>query len=143
LLLVLTAGAFAETPKYFAFEIGAGGAYDINTAAISSAQQLGFTYSFDDTFAGGFNFITIGANSIDVLGLSVSPANNLSISMYMGQVATVLGFGTGIGYDFFTKSDTMFTSFGVYLDWYAGNGGNYDITTGGVFNLGLTTKVGL
>ena len=145
--LFAASGLFAAGPDYFAFEIGAGGGFDVNTGDVVAGNSMGFYYSFNDTFSGGFSFNTVDGNDVDMVTISVSPIENLYISMDTGQiddgVTTALGFGAGFGYDFFAKKSGLFTSLGLYFNWFAGNAGVYDIANGGVMAFGLKTRVGL
>ncbi len=142
---------FAVTPQYFAFEIGTGAAYDVDSGDILTSNGMGFTYSFSDTFKGGFNFIEIDGNSIDTINISIIPMDNVTLTMYSGQISdgatSNLGFGIGLGYDFFTNNKSLFTSLGLYIDWYASGStvaaDPYRIENGGVITMGLKTRIGI
>ncbi|QEN03940.1 hypothetical protein EW093_04235 [Thiospirochaeta perfilievii] len=145
--------AVAETPQFFAFELGSGAAYNVDTGEVVTSNSMGFTYTFSEAFKGGFSFTEIDGISIDTINISIVPAENATLTMYTGSIttpaagavpaATELGFGVGLGYDFFTNTKSIFTSLGLYLDWFASNGGSYDIANGGVISMGLKTKIGL
>ncbi|MBI9102379.1 MAG: hypothetical protein JEY99_08200 [Spirochaetales bacterium] len=148
ILTVCTLGLFAAGPDYFAFEIGAGGAFDVDAGDIVSTNSMGFYYTFNETFAGGFSFTDIAGNDVSMVTISVSPLENLYVKMNTGQITSgagvsALGFGAGFGYDFLTKKSGLFTSLGLYFDWYADNAGVYDIADGGVMAFGLKTRIGL
>ena len=148
LLSVAVFGVFAEGPDYFSFTLGAGGAYNVATGAIESTQIYGVDYNFDDTFSGGFKFYDLGGVNYSVVNLAVSPLENAYISLYTGAelpaaAAPVVSFGAGLEYDFFTRNDSLFTAMGVYADWLASNGGAHDLAAGGIFTVGLKTKIGL
>jgi len=141
--------AVAETPQYFAFELGSGAAYDVSNGDVVTSNSMGFTYTFSESFKGGFSFVEINGVSIDTINISIVPAENTTLSMYTGSItgagAAELGFGVGLGYDFFTNTKSLFTSLGLYLDWYASGdaAGTFPIADGGVISMGLKTRIGI
>lgn len=151
LVLISVSGAFAVTPDYFAFELGSGAAIDTESGDVVTAKTVGFSYSFNDSFRGGFSFKDINGVDVNTINISIVPAENATLTMYTGQITdtvdTQLAFGVGLGYDFFTNTKTFFTSLGVYLDWFASNGvsgtNEFTIEDGGVISIGLKTKIGL
>lgn len=144
LVLISVSGAFAATPDYFAFELSSGAAYDAGSGDIVNAKSVGFSYSFNESFRGGFSFMDINSISIDTINISIVPVENATLTMYTAQIDTELGFGLGFGYDFFTNTKTFFTSLGVSLDWFgAGAGTEFLIEDGGVISIGLKTRIGL
>lgn len=149
ILLVLMAPAvasFAETADYFTFTFGAGGGYDLVADDVVANIVYGVDYQFDSQFSGGFKFYDINAVSVAVMNITMSPKDNLYVSLYTGS-EPVLGkmvFGAGIGYDFFTKNEGLFSSMGVFLDWFAGDStGTYNIKDGGTFLIGMKSKFGI
>jgi hypothetical protein len=157
LSIISMATAIAITPQFFAFEIGNGAAYDIDSGDVVTSNGMGFTYSFSNDFKGGFNFVEINSVSIDTINISIVPMENVTLSMYSGQITGInsvtsvetknLGFGIGLGYDFFTNNKSLFTSLGMYLDWYASgstvDGDPYALNNGGVISMGLKTRIGI
>lgn len=139
-------GAFGASPDYFTFTMGAGGGYDITGGEISAGTVFGVDYSFNDQFTGGFKFFKYSAGDVAAVNITIHPAESLSVSVYSGTdtaaVPNVI-FGAGVGFDFFSKKDGLFTSLGVFVDWLAGSGGNYAVTSGGSLAFGLKTQFGL
>lgn len=148
---------FAITPQFFAFEIGSGAAYDVDSGDIVTSNGMGFTYSFSNDFKGGFNFVEINGVSVDTINITIVPMEKVTLSMYSGQITGInsvttletknLGFGIGLGYDFFTNNKSLFTSLGLYLDWFASgstvDGDPYALDKGGVVTMGLKTRIGI
>ena len=143
LVLLAAVGAFAQAPNYFAFEIGAGGGFEVDAGTVTSTNNVGIFYTFNEAFAGGFSFTDIGANNVTMVTIAVTPVENLYVRMHTGQIGTDLGFGAGFGYDVLARQEGFFTALGLYFDWYASNGGTYDIADGGVLTFGLKTKIGV
>ncbi|MGL1893273.1 MAG: hypothetical protein OCD02_16680 [Spirochaetaceae bacterium] len=144
--------SFAEVPDYFAFEIGSGASLEVGDGEIAGSSLVGFSYSFNETIGGGFTFTKVGDISINTVNISYTPVKDTTITMYTGQVGDLLGFGAGLGYDFFTKKKGFFTSLGIYLNWYASNGSTIaagattteaDVAEGGLLTMGLKTRIGL
>ena len=144
LVALATAGAFAVSPDLFTFDIGAMGVYAVDGADdVGVSNPFGLQFQFDDNISAGYSFV--GA-TVNVLNISVAPAENVELSIYTGQVAGELGFGAGIGYDFLAKKDALFTSMGVYMMWLANNdndGDIYDLADGGAVSIGLKAGFGL
>ena len=69
---------FSVAPKYFGFELGSGGAYNVSSGVISTSNVVGFSYTFNDMFRGGFNFNEINGNSIKMVNISIVPAQNVT-----------------------------------------------------------------
>ncbi|MDC7223875.1 MAG: hypothetical protein PQJ60_09055, partial [Spirochaetales bacterium] len=114
----------------------------VDSGDVTVANPFGVQFQFDDNFSAGFSF----ASDRSLLNVSLSPMDDVTVSMYTGDVNSELGFGLGVGYDFLVKKSTIFSAMGVYLDWLA-NGtataDDYDIENGGVFCVGLKAKFGL
>jgi hypothetical protein len=144
LVALATVGAFAVTPGFFTFDIGAMGVYAVDGADdVDVANPFGIQFQFDDNISAGYTFV--GA-TVNVLNISVAPAENVELSIYTGQVSGELGFGAGVGYDFLAKKDALFTSMGVYMMWLANNindGDIYDLADGGAVSIGLKAGFGL
>ncbi len=145
LLLVLTAGAFAEKADYFTFTMGAGSGYNITGSAVVAGTVFGVDYAFNDTFTGGFKYYKVAANTLQLINMSVAPADKLNLSLYSGVLGPASAFGVGVAYDIFTKKSALFSKLSINIDWLATAtaGSPYDIASGGVILFGLRTEVGL
>jgi hypothetical protein len=134
----------AESADYFTFTVGTGGGYDMVGSAITAGIVFGVDYNFDKEFTGGFKFFKLGAGDVTVINISMHPSEALSVSLYSGvDDASLLTFGAGVGYDFFSKKGGLFSSMGVFADWLAGDGGSFDVASGGTFVFGLRSKFGV
>ncbi len=151
LVALATAGAFAVTPDFLTFDIGAMGVYAVDGADdVEVSNPFGVQFQFDNNISAGFTFVGllggVAGTGVNVMNISVAPAENVEVSIYTGQVAGELGFGAGIGYDFLAQKDALFTSMGVYMMWLANDvndGDVYDLADGGAVSIGLKAGFGL
>ena len=143
LVSIFAIGIFAETADYFTFTIGSGGGYDLVGAAVVAHTVFGVDYAFNETFSGGFKFFDIAAVTGQAVNISVFPADKMRLSVYTGDLGGNIALGLGFAYDIFSKKDALFANMSVNLDWFASDGGAYDLASGGVILFGLRTQVGL
>ncbi len=143
---VMAQDAAAASPDYFTFGVGAMPYYDLATEAIDVMIPFGVQFYFNDMFSAGFSFADFGTNDIAFVNIGVMPADNVKAAFYVGDMDGDLGFGLGVGYDFFTKKETFFSSMGLYIDWLASNAAKDtlgSIRNGGVLSMGLKTSFGI
>ncbi len=136
------AGAAAETPQFFAFNVGGMYRYDFPADNSDSAVPFGAQFQMNDTFSAGFTFFT----NTQLLNVTVSPMDNMYISVYSGSYLNKPGFGLGLGYDFLVNKSAMFSAMGIYLDWMANNGAAGaagSVEDGGALMIGLKAKFGI
>ncbi len=147
LLSVLTMGAFAEQADYFTFTMGSGSGYDIVGSNIIGGTVFGVDYTFNSGFTGGFKYFSIDGNDIQVINMTMVPADKMTLSVYSGTEALTADptVGMGFGYEIFSKKDALFSSLTINIDWFATTpaASTYDIADGGVILFGLRTQVGL
>ncbi|OJF76422.1 MAG: hypothetical protein BKP49_06910 [Treponema sp. CETP13] len=127
---------FAETPDYFAFNVGTMNSYDFDTNDISSDMVYGLQYQMNETYSAGFDFMNNGT----FLNVTISPKSKTSLTIYTGEIRSALAMGIGAGYDFFQKKDTVFAAMGLYTSWIATD---TSIKKGGILNLGLKANFGM
>ncbi len=147
ILICMVAGiAAAETPKYFSFNIGGMYVYDMASETSTVAKPFGLQFQMNETFSAGFIFF----QDAQLVNVTISPINNTYLSFYTGKfnpnATGAVGFGAGIGYDFASTKNTMFSAIGIYLDWLANNdssGNKGSIEDGGCLMVGLKAKLGL
>ncbi len=147
----LAAGVAAESADYLTFTVGAGFASDITgtTSDTMASNVFGVDYNFNDTFTGGFKYMTMSNSAagvaFSVMNFTMVPKENVSVSLYTGSESVGAGaaFGLGVAYDFFTKKEGLFSSMGVYVDWLASSAAGVGaMEDGGIIAMGLKTKVG-
>jgi hypothetical protein len=152
LVLLVAVGAFAQAPDYFAFEIGSGGSYGVDSGDVTAATEFGFYYVFNENFSGGYSFRSIGVSGatpidVTVINMTLRPVESLGVSLYSGSIDSDLGFGLGVGYDIFSNKNGLFSALVLSLDWFASNDPSgakpYRIENGGVFTMGLKSRIGL
>lgn len=145
LLAVAVGGVFAEKADYFTFTMGAGSGYNITGSAVTAGTVFGVDYTFNDTFTGGFKFYDVAGNNLQLINMTVTPADKMNLSLYSGVLGADAAFGVGFGYDIFTKKSALFSKLSINVDWLATSGavGTYDVANGGVILFGLRTQVGL
>ncbi len=143
--VVLTVGVFAEKADYFTFTMGAGSGYDITGSAVVAGTVFGIDYTFNDAFTGGFKYYAVAGNNLQLINMSVAPADKMALSLYSGALGASAAFGVGFGYDIFTKKSALFSNLSINVDWLATAtaASPYDIASGGVVLFGLRTQVGL
>ncbi|MDA3938418.1 MAG: hypothetical protein PF693_03790 [Spirochaetia bacterium] len=146
LLSVLTVGVFAEQADYFTFTMGSGGGYDMSGSNVVGGTVFGVDYTFNSGFSGGFKYFDIDGNTLQIINMTMIPADKMKISVYSGtDAATDPTVGIGVGYDIFTKKDALFSNLSINVDWFATTRATstFDIADGGVIFFGLRSQVGL
>lgn len=141
ILFLVFAGASAESPDTFAFEIQTGASWAPGTGSVSSLMSFGFAYSFNETFSAGFNFYS-NPSAFSLLHMGVN-LGDMQFRLYSGIHYGDIAYGLGFGYDFFSRKDTIFASLGLYVDWLATAGSPFSVSDGGLLTIGLKTKLGL
>ncbi|MDR1316098.1 MAG: hypothetical protein LBK13_04410 [Spirochaetales bacterium] len=175
ILLASTGLAVAESPSVMAFELGVGVGSVFDYSEIVSGKNFGLYFTVDETFSAGYSFFDYsyqadvdGAagdelieTTINAVGFGISPSDKLTVRLYLGSAAAATGatfdastfaFGLGLGYDIFSKKDTLFSALTLSVDWLAtrGNGSTtvadkspYSIEEGGALIFGLKARLGI
>ena len=139
----ITVSLGAESYNNFSFSLGTSYADDKVANTTYSGTMIGLDYMFSRNFIGGVKFFTLPTD-FTVMNIGFRTNQDIVFSVYTGaDTASSALFGIGIGYDFFVKKSSTFTSLGLYMDWIAGEVGSaYDITSQGVLLIGLRAGMG-
>ncbi len=142
-ICISSLAVYAEGFDNFAFTLGTCYADDKVAAAHYSGTMVGLDYSFPGNFVGGVKFFSLPTDFMAV-NVSYRTSQDITFSVYTGADTTSgTLFGLGLGYDFFVNNSSTFTSLGLYMDWMAGDAASaYDLTSGGVFLIGLRAGMG-
>jgi hypothetical protein len=140
ILLLITSIAvgtiFAETPDYFAFNVGTMNSYNFSSNSSSADMEYGLQYHMNKTYSAGFSFMNNGT----FLNITINPKEKTSLTLYSGEISSAFAMGIGAGYDFLQKKDAVFASMGIYTNWIASE---TTIEDGGIFSLGLKANFGM
>lgn len=120
----------------------------IGGLAFSAFAQKADYFTFNDSFTGGFKFRNISGTNLNVMNITVIPADKLGISLFTGATTGAgasPAFGLGVNYDIFAKKSALFAKMALYFDWLASStaGSPFDVAKGGVAVFGFKTQVGL
>ncbi|MCK5198352.1 MAG: hypothetical protein KAR21_08380 [Spirochaetales bacterium] len=146
LLSIVAVGVFAESADYFTFTMGSGSGYNMIGSNVVGGTVFGVDYTFNSGFTGGFKYFNIDGNTLQIINMTMVPADKMSLSVFSGtDAATDPVVGIGIGYEIFSKKDALFTNLSINMDWFATTpaASAFDIADGGVIFFGLKTQVGL
>lgn len=147
LIITLAISLYGQNNNNLNFDIVNKGTLNLGDGVLNGNSSFGVSYNFNSGITAGFSLINVDDNNISTVEIGVEVAKGAHLTALSGNINDKFAFGLGLGYDFFTKKNRLFSSVGIYIDYIATNSDKdldpYSLQNGGLFLIGLKTSLGI
>lgn len=146
-IITLTLSLYGQNNKNLNLDIINKSTLNLGDEVINGNSSIGISYNFNSGITAGFSLINMEDSNISTVEIGVEVAEGAHLTALSGNINDKFAFGLGLGYDFFTKKNRLFSSVGIYIDYIATNSDKdldpYSLQNGGLFLIGLKTSLGI